>query len=212
MVVTGHVDAFHADTSTATANGVFSAKSTVTGVVRLKVTARLISVETASILAAPEASTESQEVLAQKTDTTRPSILGIPAGRGSSSTGGGNVQSELLKLVDKDVDVVSADIAKQIETRVAAVIPRSAPAKVVGMQEGLVLINRGATAGVRVGEHFSVVRVVDTGLKDPDTGQPVSRQKKICTVTITEVEDSSALGKLDGEEPLAGDEARPVQN
>jgi hypothetical protein len=63
-----------------------------------------------------------------------------------------------------------------------------------------------------VGDRFSVIRRIDTGLKDPDTGQPVSRKKKICSITVTEVDDSMSTAKFDGEQPLAGDQAEPVQN
>jgi len=207
IVVTGRVDAFQADTSTETASGVFTVTTKLNGEIALKVTARLISVETASILGAPEASAELKEILAQKKD-----VMQSNQGSVASNTWGGNAQTALLKLVDKGVAGVSADLAKQIEARLATVIPRSAVAKVIGMQGDFVLINRGTTAGVKVGDRFSVIRRIDTGLKDPDTGQPVSRKKKICSITVTEVDDSMSTAKFDGEQPLAGDQAEPVQN
>jgi curli biogenesis system outer membrane secretion channel CsgG len=210
VLIMGRVDAFHADASSDTSTGFFTNKTKVTGEIELKVTARLISVETASIFAAPTAASELTKVLSEKTDV-------MPSNQGSVSsktTGTRNVQAALLKLVDQSVDAVSADLAKQIEGNIGK-IPGGAPgavmlAKVVGMEGDLVLINRGTGAGIKEGQQLVVVRSVDTGLKDPDTGQPVVRKKKICALAITEVEDSNSSGKCDGEQPLAGDEVKPA--
>lgn len=213
VLVVGQIDAFHADASTDTANGFFSNKTKVTGQISLKVTTRLISVETASILAAPTASSELQQVLSEKTDY-------MPSNQGSISsktTGVGNVQTALLKLVDNSVDEVSEKLAKQIEGNVTK-IPNGAAhgaaitAKVIGMEGASVLVNRGATAGIKVGDQFSIFRPVDTGMKDPDTGQPVIRRKKVCTLEVTETDDSTSAGKCSGDQPVAGDEVRPSQN
>jgi len=218
VLIIGQVNAFHADAATETANGMFSNKTSVNGEIELKVTARMISVETASILAAPTASSEMKKVLSQKTDI-MPSVDGRNS-FSSKSSGTGNVNTALLKLLDKSVDDVSADLGKQIDGSVAKIPATSAraatavgkPAKVVGMQGELALINRGTAAGIKVGSQFAVVRPVDSGMKDPDTGQPVIRNKKICNITITEVDDAVSAGKVDGEKPLAGDEAKPAQN
>jgi hypothetical protein len=38
-----------------------------------------------------------------------------------------------------------------------------------------VLINRGKLSGMTAGSELVVVRVVDTGIKDPDTGKSITR-------------------------------------
>jgi curli biogenesis system outer membrane secretion channel CsgG len=212
LLVMGRIDAFNAEAVNAKSNGFFSSKATTTGQIELKVTARMISVETASIVAAPSSSSELSQILSQTTEV-------LPSNQGSVTarhTGTQNVNAALLKLVDNSIDAVSAELAKKIEDS-AAKIPgaahaASAVAKVIGIDSGLILINRGSSAGIKVGQQFLIVRVVDTGLKDPDTGKPVSKKKKICSLAISEVDDSIASGKCDGEAPEAGDEVRVAQN
>jgi curli biogenesis system outer membrane secretion channel CsgG len=198
VLITGQVDAFSADAPSETSNGFFSNKTKVTGEIELRVTARMISVETASILAAPTATSDLNQVLSEKTDV-------LPSSQGSISsktTGTGNIKAALLKLVDKSVEAVSLDLAGQIEANVS---------KVVGMDGSLVLINRGANTGIKSGQQFVVVRLIDTGLKDPDTGQAITKKKKICTITITDVDETTASGNMEGEQPKAGDELKTIQ-
>jgi curli biogenesis system outer membrane secretion channel CsgG len=211
VLIVGQIDAFHADASSEQANGFFANKTTVTGQIDLKVTARLINVETGSIMAAPTASSELKKTISEKKDY-------LPSNQGSvtsKSTGTGDVQSALLRLVDQSVEDVSADLSEKIEGSVdklpAGARAASVLAKVVGMQGDVTLINRGTTAGIKEGQQFTVIRPVDTGLKDPDTGQPVIRKKKICDLGITEVEDSISSGKCAGEQPAAGDEVKAAE-
>jgi curli biogenesis system outer membrane secretion channel CsgG len=211
VLIVGQIDAFHANASSAQANGFFSNKTTVTGEVDLKVTARLINVETASIMAAPAASSELTKTLSEKKDY-------LPSNQGSltsKTTGTGDVRSALLKLVDQSVEDVSADLSKKIEGSVdklpAGARATGVLAKVIGMQGDLTLINRGTAAGIKEGQQFTVVRPVDTGLKDPDTGQPVIRKKRVCDLSVTEVEDTNSSGKCIGEQPAAGDEVKPAE-
>jgi|HubBroStandDraft_2_1064218.scaffolds.fasta_scaffold103904_2 curli biogenesis system outer membrane secretion channel CsgG len=212
VLITGQVDAFSADAPSETSNGFFSNKTKVTGEIELRVTARMISVETASILAAPTATSDLNQVLSEKTDV-------LPSSQGSISsktTGTGNIKAALLKLVDKSVEAVSLDLAGQIEANVSKVpggtVRSAGPvAKVVGMDGSLVLINRGANTGIKSGQQFVVVRLIDTGLKDPDTGQAITKKKKICTITITDVDETTASGNMEGEQPKAGDELKTIQ-
>lgn len=213
ILVVGEVDTFHADASNETSVGLFSNKTKVTGQIEIKVTSRLISVETASILAAPTAHSDVSQVLSEKTDV-------LPSSQGplsSRSTGAANTRTALLKLVDKSVEDISADLSKQIEAA-SAKVPgggnhgNTGVAKIVGMQGGLVLINRGSNAGIQIGQQFAVIRQIDTGLKDPDTGQAVMKKKKVCALTVTEVDDTNASGKCEGEQPQSGDEAKAQAN
>ncbi len=214
VLVTGRIEAFHADTAREASSGFFANRTKVNGEVELSVTSRLISVETGSILAAPAANVEKRDLLAQRTDV-------MPRGQqgpfSSKTTGATNLDAALLTLVNKSVDEVAAGLASQIQ-RAAATMPQSSlvlsasVAKVVGMQGDAVLINHGSNAGIKMGAQFVISRAVDTGLKDPDSGQEIFRRKKVCTLAITETDESVALGKCDGAMPAAGDEAKLVQN
>ena len=86
----------------------------------------------------------------------------------------------------------------------AAAKPAGQP-KVVGMDEGKVMVNRGTSAGIKIGDKFQVIRMVDSGFKDPDSGQPIIRKKKICSLVLSEVEDSLSYGVCEGEVPQGGD-------
>jgi curli biogenesis system outer membrane secretion channel CsgG len=212
LLIMGRIDAFNAEAANAKSNGLFANKTTVTGQIELKATARLISVENASIIAAPSSNSELSQLISQTTEI-------MPSNQGSvtsKSTGTQNINSALMKLVDSSVEAVSVDLAKKIEDSAAKIASggrgAGSLAKVVGMDGSLTLINRGSSAGMKPGLVFSVVRVVDTGLKDPDTGKPVTKKKKVCNLAISDVDDSTSSGKCDGEQPQAGDEVRQSQN
>ena len=215
VLVTGRIEAYQASTANETSNGLFANKTKMNGEVELKVTSRLISVETASILAAPAAHAEKRELLAQRTDVMMPT--GARGPLSSNTRGATNPDAALLSLVNKSVDEVASDLAAQIQKVVNQLPPSShgttaLAAKVVGMQSDAVLINRGSNAGVKIGAQFVIMRAIDTGLKDPDSGQAILRKKRVCTLSITETDDSVSLGKCNGDLPVAGDEAKLVQN
>jgi hypothetical protein len=121
----------------------------------------------------------------------------------------------LLHKVDDCINDLNKDLAAKIReasltalsgSQIVAVIP-----KFVGIEDGLVLINKGQNAGIKVGDRFDVSRQSATGFNDPDTGQPVFHKKKICTFTVTEVEDTNASGKCDGTDaPQKDDIFSPV--
>lgn len=223
-LIVGTVAAFNTNVGQESERGFLSAKTTTVGTVELKVTARVINVETGSIVFAPTAGVEQKDVLAEASSSNF--IQGA-----NSRSGTKDVHSALAKLTDKSIGDVAQNLSAQIVAKAAAIpsaraqaaIPAQATpgaqgtaasqgaAKVVGLQEGLVLANRGTNAGIKAGDKFSVVRVVDTGLKDPDTGKPVTRKKKICLLAISESEESVSSGQCEGAEPLAGDELVPVQ-
>jgi curli biogenesis system outer membrane secretion channel CsgG len=204
-LVMGLVDGFDSNVSVESSSKVLFTNVRNVGTVKLKVTARLIDIETGAILVAPTATAENKSVI---------SSVNVSQG-GQQPTGPSNaiVQSALSKLIDKSVDDVVQRLAAQISassTRIQGGGGTSVSmGKVIGMDGGLVLINRGASAGIKTGSTFVVVRSVDTGLKDPDTGQPVIRRRKICNLVIAETEDLVSAGKCDGDPIQAGDELTP---
>jgi len=213
FIIIGQVDAFSANVSRSSKSVLIAVKTTETGVVTLQVTARVIPVETGTILSAPSVTSEQKAVFSQNTSPTP----GLPfSGLGGAQPNPYAFMTDdtpLMKLVNlavKDsVNQLSAKIVKDVTSvRSAPVLP-----KFVGTEDGLIVVNKGQKAGIKVGDKFSVVRPTDTGMKDPDTGQAIIRKKKQCVLTITVVEDTISSGKCDGDGvPQAGDEFAPVPN
>jgi hypothetical protein len=132
----------------------------------------------------------------------------------TSSGSGTDKSSALLKMVDADIAAVSEDVVKKIAEKTVGSNAAGAAApslpKFVGMSDGLAMISRGSNAGIRMGQTFDIVRSTETGLKNPETGKPIVKRAKLCTLTITSVDEDSAGGKCPGGTPQAGDELRAV--
>ncbi len=218
MVITGQIDSFNANTSQTT-KGSFVKKTVETdGLVSLKVTARLISVEKGSIVIAPSASDEQKDVLS----SSKQLMPGMNNGAQGSLFGGNNEESKnadaaMRKLVDQAAD----EVAKQLTTELSQsamtlpidTIQPAAPGPIkadtgtaamskamfVGINDGQAFIDKGSQTGIKVG---------DTGLKGGD-GKPILRHKLVCTLTIAEVEDSSAAGKCVPGQALHGADGVP---
>lgn len=208
IVITGQIDEFSAN-QTSTDKGVYIAKKTRTnGTTALKISSRITSVETGQILGAPSARSEKEGVLGESTSYTV-----VPNVGNSSSTA--NASSALVKLVDANIEIVAEEVAKKIAASSAVAASGGAVAgtlpKFVGIEDGLVMINKGSNAGVKVGDAFEVVRPVDTGLKDPDTGAAIVHKKKLCTLVISTIDDTTSEGKCEGATPEKGDEIRAVR-
>ena len=205
IVITGQIDEFSANQN-ATTSGVYIKKSTqLNGSTALKINARVTSVETGQIIASPTARAEKSGILGKSSTLTI-----IPNVDSSSSTASGD--SALIKLVDSAIEEVAEEVSKKISTGAAFNIV-SAPVlpKFVGMEGGLVVINKGTTSGMKIGDNFEVVRPTDTGLEDPDKpGQHIIRRKRLCTLVISSLEETISEGKCDGATPQKGDEIRAV--
>jgi curli biogenesis system outer membrane secretion channel CsgG len=209
LIVVGHIDAFNANVKNSVTHAVFGfARTTSTGIVDLGVTVQVIDVATGQIVAAPKAQVEQRAELAKGTNVSLPKV-----GPLSSENATANTDKGLAKLVDTCIDQVTAQLAAQFP--VSAPPPIAAPisAKVAGIYEGDVLIDKGSDAGVQIGMTFDISRSVNTGLKDPDTGKPLILLKKVCNLTITEVQQTLAGGKCaGGSVPQAGDSAAGTPN
>lgn len=211
VLIFGQVDSISATTKTENKGNVFVQKQVETGVVNLTVTARVIAVETGAIMAAPSASSEQTEVLSQRSSSSLP-IIGIANG---TPTIPDYTMQWASKQVDKAIDDVSIQLSTKVSSSIVSLqVSPVAPSipKFVGMEDGLVVINKGRNAGIKVGDRFSIVRPTDTGLQDPDSNQPIIRKKKLCTMTVTIVEDTISSGTCDGSAPpQKGDEIQPAQ-
>jgi hypothetical protein len=102
------------------------------------------------------------------------------------------------------VNKATSDVAHGLDQR-AASLP-TAPVQVVKIDgvvadvspDGTVIVNVGSKDGVRVGATLSVNRKI-RDVKDPSTGKVLrSVVDAIGTLTITEVDESSAVGKFSG--------------
>ena len=201
ILITGEVDEFNANEKTVETGNYISKKTEIDGETTLKVSARLISIQTGQILAAPSATVEKTAVLEKSLSTNL--IQGV-----GSKTGTADANSALRKLVDQAVGEATDTLTKKIGA--ASVVP-SGPAvapmpRFVGIEDGLVVVNKGANAGIKIGDTFDIVRPTDTGMKDPDSGQAIIRKKKLCTLVISTLEDTISSGKCDGAVPEKGDE------
>jgi len=208
LLIIGQIDSFSADVKVDSETSFLGTKAVQNGVVELRGTARIIRVETGTIILAPSVSSEQTAVLAQSNSSSGTLLHGfsLPASSRSQAN-----QSTLPKLVDEAIH----DVATQLSAKIAAsaIAMRAPPAlpKFVGIEDGMIVVNKGQIAGIKVGDKFDVVRPTDSGMKDPDTGLAIIRKKKQCVLTITVVEDAISSGRCDGAGvPQAGDDFTPT--
>lgn len=155
-------------------------------------TARIVNIETAEILAVAEGKGESKR--------TSTSLAGAGAGwsgfgGGSIDFGSSNFQSTIIgEAVKEAVESMSTSVVAgrpRVATR--AVTVQGLVAAVLGKQ---LVLNVGAKAGARVGDTMTVQRVSQE-IKDPATGRVIRRMStEVGTVRIAEVDDESAVADI----------------
>ena len=169
--------------------------------------ARIVNVETGEIMAVAEGKGES------KREST--SLLG---GGGSwHGFGGGNVdfgssdfqQTIIGEAVHAAVDNMTSDLIagnSKIEARKIEV-----EGLVAAVDNGLVILNVGAKAGLKVGDRLSIERVTHE-IKDPASGKVIRRMSsQVGMIELTDVDDISGVGKiLSGSDFKVGDLAKTV--
>lgn len=85
-----------------------------------------------------------------------------------------------------------------LEKLKAAVGPVGAEGKIIKVDAGRAWINLGSSAGVKVGDKFTVVSVGEA-LVDPDTGAALgAEEKETGSIEVVEVQDKFAIAKLTG--------------
>jgi hypothetical protein len=224
VLIIGQVDT----ASAAHANENTGSKVVQSEVIDVKATAQMISVETATIMLAPSAESHQKGVLAETITAAPAPVAPVAPGTlgGVMRSLGGLAQSRPkpqsqdpivteAQLVDRAINEVTAQLAAKISAQLSvptASVPVAPVApKFVGIEDGLIIVNKGQNAGIKVGDAFVVSRSTDIGFKDPDTGKPILRKKQQCTLTITVVEESISSGKCEGPGvPQAGDEFTPA--
>lgn len=180
--------------------GTHSAKAVVA------VTARMIDVNTAEILASATGKGESKRsgtnLLAGGAGTG--GYGAGEAGMGSSNFAQTIIGEATSQAVTQLAQGLAADSAK-LPTYVA---PTVAVNGLIADASALdsVIVNVGSGAGVKVGDKLAVSRVVRV-VKDPATGKALrSIENPVGTLTITSVDASSAVGSFSGPgKPQTGD-------
>jgi len=170
------------------------------------VTARMVSTDTAEILASATGRGESSR--------SGTSLIG--AGGSSSGAGGGGLDMHgsnfANSILGEAVHAAVNNTAQQLESKAGAM-----PVKVTAIDglvadaapDGTIIVNVGSAAGVRVGDKLAVKRV-GRKITDPATGKVIRQMEDaIGELTVTEVDANSAVGKFSGSgTPKVGDVVR----
>jgi len=154
--------------------------------------ARIVNIDTGEIMVVAEGKGESQR--------SSTSLLG--GGGNWHGFGGGNVdfgssdfqQTIIGEAVHTAVDNMTADLiagASKIEARKIEV-----EGLVAAVDNGQVVLNVGAKAGLKVGDRLSIERVTHE-IKDPASGKVIRRMSsQVGVIELTDVDDVSAVGKI----------------
>ncbi len=159
-------------------------------------TARLINIDTAEILAVAEGKGESTRTATSLTGGGG-GWSGFGAGR--VDFGSSNFQSTIIgEAVAKATKALSTDVLAQkskVGVRQApAVVVSGLVAAVVGQE---IILNVGSKAGVKVGDEFNVERASGEPIKDPATGRVIRQpMAKVGLLRVTEVEADSSVATV----------------
>jgi curli biogenesis system outer membrane secretion channel CsgG len=161
------------------------------------VNARLIDTSTAEILAVASGKGESER--------SGTSLLG--AGGGSGTAAGGALDMRSSNFASTILGEATSQAVTQLSTQLnqnASRLPTtkvSVQGLVADATGGVLILNVGSKSGLKVGDRLEVRRKVRE-IKDPATGKVLrSVEDKVGDVTISEVDDSSAVGAYTGASP-----------
>ncbi|HYR91132.1 MAG TPA: CsgG/HfaB family protein [Terriglobia bacterium] len=171
--------------------------------------ARIVNIDTGEILVAADGKGES------KRKST--SLLGGGGnwrgwGTGAVDFGRSDFQQTILgEAIRMATDEVGANLVAgngKLEARQITV-----EGLVAAVESGVVVLNVGAKAGLKVGDRLSIERV-SREIKDPATNKVIRRlSSQVGQIEITEVDDVSAVAKIiSGSDFKVGDLAKTVTN
>lgn len=151
-------------------------------------------------------------------NVTTAEILMAEEGEGKTRLGGistrnFNFQQDFdAGVAQESVRPAVADIVKKIGAQagtLAAIQPPVTPAQIVGSNEGTFYIDKGENAGVKVGQRYDVMRVIDE-IKD-SAGNVLDRvTDKVGVVEVTRVLSQSSMCKIVEGEAAKGDTLVPI--
>jgi curli biogenesis system outer membrane secretion channel CsgG len=173
----------------------------------VKVTAKLIDINTAEELAICTGSGESK----------RGGFKMGGGGGGWSGGGGGGVDmgssNFAESILGEAVNAAVADLGQQLDDKSAALptIKVEVAGLIADVEGNSLILNVGSKAGVKVGDHLGVFHK-GKEIRDPATGKILKTlNTRLGDVTITEVDDSSATGTFAGAAlPKVGDVVQTV--
>ncbi|MBL8177874.1 MAG: curli production assembly protein CsgG [Bryobacterales bacterium] len=166
------------------------------------ISARIVNVDTAQIMITASGTGESSR--------SGTALLG--SGGGQSTSGGGyydmTSRNFASTLIGEAVNKAAEATARQLDASAGRLSVRTIVLEglVADSSNGILILNIGRRAGLKVGDKLAVSRP-GREIKDPATGRVIRRiTDQLGDVTITEVDDLSATGKFTGSgEPKVGD-------
>jgi len=179
--------------------GVSRSKSTAV----VGITARMINAETAEILASTTG----------KGESTRTGTGLRGAGGGPVNLGAGGLDMRASNFADTVIGEATSQAVNSVASQLNSRAP-SLPTKAIVIDglvadagsDGVLIVNVGSKAGVRVGDRLVVSRKIRE-VKDPATGRVLRRvEDRIGEMLVSEVDEQSAVGKFTGSsQPKVGD-------
>ena len=169
----------------------------------VEITARMIDTSTAEIVASTPGHGEDSRK--------GTGIVGGEGTYGKMAAGALDMKSSNFEstILGTAVNKAVADAAQKLNEKAPTL-----PEKVVDIDglvasasaAGVLIVNVGPRAGVKVGDHLAIVRPKDA-VRDPATGKVIRRiTDPVGSMTVTEVDAQSAVGKFEGSgKPKIGD-------
>lgn len=159
------------------------------------VTARMINTDTAEILASATGKGESTR--------TGTGLLGAGGNYGNRAGGAVDMSSSNFAdtILGEAVYGAVNSLAQQLGSKATSLPTRTVAISALvadAAPDGTITINAGKKAGVKVGDRLVISRVTRE-IKDPGTGRVIRRvEDKLGEITVSEVDDLSAVGKFSG--------------
>ena len=176
-------------------------RSKATAVVQI--TARMIDTSTAEILASVQGKGEESRG--------GTGILGSGGSYGGMAAGALDMRSKNFSetVLGAAVNKAVVEVAHGLDQKAGALPTREVTIDGLvadAAADGTLIINVGTRAGVKVGDKLAIKRTGRT-ITDPATGKVIRRiEENVGTVTITEADAQSAVGKFSGAgQPKVGD-------
>ena len=170
--------------------------------------ARLVSTETAEILAVAEGKGESNRSGA--------SLLGAGGSATASAGGAYDMTSSNFggTILGEAVNQAVSSLSRKLDQGSDRMPSRKVEidGMVADVSEGTLVLNVGSKGGVRVGDRLQVRRAIRE-IKDPASGRVIRRvEDKMGEVVITEVDELSSVGTYSGASPAkVGDKVAALQ-
>ena len=186
-------DGYNADTKTTPKFG----GEKLTGNIYFRMTALIVDVQTGAILATPTASVD------RKDQPLAESKMGRPITPQATA-------EAMAEMNKQAFQAVVGELSPQVIAALKKVTPAASVKhlSVAGVKDNKTYLNGGTKDGVKEGDRFQIVRMADSGLKNPTDGKPILERTDICVLTITTVQQEElSSGTCAGGTAKYGDQA-----